>query len=126
MIAEAGGCGLLEESAVRLHLDGLAARARASRHAAGRRGAPRPGAQQLVDRFLWLRSADEGWWEPVVRAGDVVAPGAHLGAVRNLYGDVVEEVVAPEDGVVLFLTSSPAVEADGLLLGLGAGLQPIG
>lgn len=27
--------------------------------------------------------------------------------VRNLYGDVVEEVLAPEDGVVLFLTSSP-------------------
>ena len=31
----------------------------------------------------------------------------------------------PEDGVVLFLTTSPAVGDDGLLLGLGAGLEPI-
>ena len=57
-----------------------------------------------------------------MRAGDVVAAGARLGPVRNLYGDVLEEIVAPEDGVVLFLTSSPAVDADGLLLGLGADL----
>jgi len=28
--------------------------------------------------------------------------------------------VVPEDGVIIFLTSSPAVAADGLLLGLGA------
>ena len=46
--------------------------------------------------------------------------------MKNLYGDVVEKVVAPEDGVVLFLTSSPAVDTDGLLLGLGAGLQQLG
>jgi hypothetical protein len=29
-------------------------------------------------------------------------------------------ISAPADGVLLFLTSSPAVAADGLLLGLGA------
>jgi len=30
-------------------------------------------------------------------------------------------VTAPEDGVLLFLTSTPAVADDGILLGLGAG-----
>jgi predicted deacylase len=123
VIAEAGGCGLLEESAVRLHLDGL-------RRALGCLGmlsdSPTPPrGQQLVDRFLWLRSANEGWWEPVVRAGEVVSHGAALGTVKNFFGDVLEDVIAPEDGVVLFLTSSPAVNADGLLLGLGARLEPI-
>jgi hypothetical protein len=39
--------------------------------------------------------------------------------VRNLFGDVTEQITAPEDGVVLFITTSPAVEADGLLVGLG-------
>jgi hypothetical protein len=33
---------------------------------------------------------------------------------------VLETIVAPADGVVIFLTSSPAVADDGLLLGLGA------
>jgi predicted deacylase len=84
-----------------------------------------PGRQQLVDRFLWLRSSDEGWWEPVVAAGDAVSSGGVLGVVKDLFGQVLEEITAPEDGVVLFLTSSPAVETDGLLLGLGAGLVPI-
>ena len=31
-----------------------------------------------------------------------------------------ETITAPADGVVIFLTSSPAVADDGLLLGLGA------
>ena len=124
VIAEAGGCGLLEETAVRLHLDGLQ-RALAHLGMLPGNSTRAPGAQQLVDRFLWLRSAKAGWWEPAVQPGDLVASGGELGVVRNLYGDVVEEVVAPEDGVVLFLTSSPAVDFDGLLLGLGAGLQPI-
>jgi hypothetical protein len=37
----------------------------------------------------------------------------------------VEHVPAPEDGVVLFLTTSPAVDANGLLLGLGVELAPV-
>jgi len=45
--------------------------------------------------------------------------------VRNLFGDVIEPVSAPEDGVVLFLTTSPAVTADGLLFGLGADIAPV-
>jgi predicted deacylase len=50
-----------------------------------------------------------------VRAGQV------LGTVAALDGGaVLETFTAPVDGVVLFLTSSPAVAADGLLLGLGA------
>jgi hypothetical protein len=31
-----------------------------------------------------------------------------------------ETITAPADGVIIFLTSSPAVADDGLLLGLGA------
>jgi len=42
-----------------------------------------------------------------------------LGTVSTLDGGaVVETFTAPADGVVLFLTTSPAVAADGLLLGL--------
>lgn len=124
VIAEAGGCGLLEESAVALHLAGLA---NALRHLEMLPGEPVPPPLRMrhVDRFVWLRSSVEGWWEARVRAGEEVDASGLLGVVRDLYGDVVEEVVAPEEGVVLFLTTSPAVEADGLVLGLGAGLAPV-
>jgi hypothetical protein len=47
-----------------------------------------------------------------------VPRGELLGAVSDLFGESRHEVRAPEDGTALFLTSSPAVLADGLLLGL--------
>jgi predicted deacylase len=124
VIAEAGGCGLLEESAVRLHLDGLE---NVFRLLGMLPGEPRPPTADLrsVGRFVWLRSGEEGWWEPSVRPGQVVEAGAPLGTVRNLFGDEAQLVTAPEAGVVLFLTSSPAVAADGLLLGLGTDVMPI-
>jgi uncharacterized protein len=124
VIAEVGGCGLLEEDAVRMHLDGIA---NASRHLGMLPGDVTPPRADMrsVGRFVWLRSTDAGWWEPDVRAGDEVRAGSSLGTVRNLFGDLIERIPAPEDGVVLFLTTSPAVTADGLLLGLGAHLAPV-
>jgi len=124
VIAEVGGCGLLEEDAVLMHLDGIA---NALRHLEMLPGEVTPARADMrsVGRFVWLRSTDAGWWEPDVRAGDEVRAASSLGTVRNLFGDVIERIPAPEDGVVLFLTTSPAVTADGLLLGLGADLAPI-
>ena len=47
--------------------------------------------------------------------------GQVLGTVSTLDGAAVQETItAPADGVIIFLTSSPAVAGDGLLLGLGA------
>ena len=124
VIAEVGGCGLLEEDAVRMHLDGIE---NALRHLGMLPGDVTPPRSDMrsVGRFVWLRCEAEGWWEPDVEAGDEVRAGSSVGTVRNLFGDVTERIVAPEDGVVLFLTTSPAVGADGLLLGLGADVAPL-
>ena len=82
-------------------------------------GQARPPAR--LGRFLWLRSTGEGWWEPAVRPGEQVAEGQVLGTVSSLDGaEVRQTVTAPAPGVPMFITSSPAVAADGLLLGLGA------
>ena len=55
-------------------------------------------------------------------AGDEIEATSVVGVIRNLYGDVLEEIFSPEDCVVIFVTTSAAVAVDGLLLGLGAGL----
>jgi predicted deacylase len=124
VIAEVGGCGLLEEDAVRMHIDGIENALRHLRMLPGDVTPPRADMRS-VGRFVWLRSTDAGWWEPDARAGDEVRAGSSLGMMRNLFGDVIERIEAPEDGVVLFLTTSPAVAADGLLLGLGADLAAV-
>ncbi len=118
--AEAGGCGLVEEHAVALHVAGLD-------RVVGQLGMAVPpsatGATAPVhlSRFLWLRCRGAGWWEPAVAAGEPVTAGQVLGTVSSLDGaEVRETITAPADGVIIFLTSSPAVAGDGLLLGLGA------
>lgn len=121
-IAEAGGRGLLEPTAVARHLRGLRTALRAAGVLDGAPDPP-PANQQLVERFLWLRTSTAGWWQPAVDVGTTCAAGDRLGTVLNGFGDLVETITAPEAGVLLFLTSSPAVQADGLLLGLGAGLR---
>ena len=119
IIAEAGGCGLVEAAAVAAHVHGLDQ----VLAALGMAGPPATLAAAPVHlgRFLWLRSVSEGWWEPAVRPGEQVAEGQLLGTVSSLDGaEVLQSVTAPAPGVPMFITSSPAVAADGLLLGLGA------
>jgi hypothetical protein len=120
--AEAGGCGLVERHAVDTHLRGLnsvlAHLGMAAPVGGGAAGGPEP---TLLNRFIWPRCERAGWWAPTVGAGDKVSEGQVLGTVSNLDGSVVQETItSPADGVIIFMTSSPAVADDGLLLGLGA------
>jgi len=119
--AEAGGCGLVEEHAVALHVTGLNRVLEQLGMAPSDPARVRAAPPVVLNRFLWLRTRAAGWWQPQVAAGELVAHDQVLGTVSSLDGAQVHEtVVAPADGVIIFLTSSPAVDADGLLLGLGA------
>jgi len=121
IIAEAGGCGLVEAAAVDAHVRGLDQVLAVLGMTDGPVAAPPTAPPVRLGRFLWLRSTSEGWWEPAVRPGEQVAEGQMLGTVSSLDGaEVLQSVTAPAPGVPMFITSSPAVAADGLLLGLGA------
>jgi predicted deacylase len=118
IIAEAGGCGLVEEAAVQLHVAGLD-RVLTALGMADSTAPPAPEPIQLSG-FAWLYSATAGWWEPSVQAGDAVTGGRVIGTISSLDGaDVLETITSPVSGVIMFLTSSPAVAQDGLLLGIG-------
>ena len=117
--AESGGCGLVQEQFVALHVAGLH---NVLRQLGMTDGDPEatPG-QASLSRFIWPRCERAGWWSPAVGAGDRVAAGQTVGTVSSLDGsEVFETVTASADGVIIFVTSSPAVADDGLLLGLGA------
>lgn len=121
IIAEAGGRGQLEESAVTMLVRGVRNTLRQLEMLPGAVEQP-PAGQRTVGSFVWLRCERAGWWDAAVASGDEVREGDVLGTVRDLWGDVHKEIRAPRDGVVLFITTSPAVSDDGLLLGLGADL----
>jgi uncharacterized protein len=123
IIAEAGGCGLVERSAVEAHVRGLDRVLALLGMSDGRPEEEQEAGAPTVylKRFLWLRCRQQGWWEPSAWVGDEVTAGQVIGTVSSIDGtQALETITAPADGVLMFITSSPAVRADGLLLGLAA------
>ena len=116
VIAEAGGRGQLEAEATRLLADGTR---NALKHLGMIEGEPDPPRSRVLTRFEWLYSEPAGFWVAARATGDTVTRGEILGEVRDLYGDTLQTITAPAGGVILFLTTSAAISADGLLLGLG-------
>jgi predicted deacylase len=123
LVAEAGGRGLLEPDATGVLARGVLNVLRSLGMLSGE-GTP-GGPTTVYRRFQWLSSPAEGWWEPAVEVGAPVPAGAELGRVRDLLGRELAAVTAPDAGVVLFMTSVPAVQADGVLAGLGVEPSPL-
>jgi predicted deacylase len=115
---EAGGRGLVDELSVRLHEQGVG-RVLAALGVLAGDFAPAPEPIEF-NRWTWLRTSAPGWWSSTVAVGTHVQQGQLLGVVEALDDASRETITAPAAGVPLFLTTSPAVEKDGLLLGLAS------
>jgi predicted deacylase len=145
VLAEAGGIGQMQEGAVALlsrgvinvmrHLEMIEsvadATAKANDEARMTNDETNPKskiqniagsnmATTLLTNFEWLYTKSTGVWYPKVAPGDAVRDGERIGTVGDLFGDTLEEIVSPVNGVVLFLTINPSVLENGLLMGIGA------
>jgi predicted deacylase len=74
----------------------------------------------VLTKFEWVYARCTGVWYPKVAAGDAIKEGEQIGTVKDLFGDTLENLVSPINGVVLFLTINPSVRENGLLMGIGA------
>jgi uncharacterized protein len=73
----------------------------------------------VLTNFEWVYTKCTGVWYPKVGAGDVVKEGEEIGTVGDLFGDTLEKIISPVNGVILFLTVNPSVLENGLLMGIG-------
>jgi hypothetical protein len=68
------------------------------------------GLQRTIPRRLhhihYINAHVEGCWFPEKRAGDVAQEGERLGVIRDYLGNVVEEILAPEDVIIIYQTVS--------------------
>ncbi|HEY2568537.1 MAG TPA: succinylglutamate desuccinylase/aspartoacylase family protein [Candidatus Udaeobacter sp.] len=130
ILAEAGGVGQMQEEAVQLLVNGVLkvmrhlgmidqGKSRAEPHSKSKT-AHSAVATTVLTKFEWLYTKHQGMWYPKVAAGDLVRKGQEIGTVRDLFGDILEEIVSPVNGVILFLTINPSVLENGLLMGIGA------
>jgi uncharacterized protein len=117
VIAEAGGIGQLQPDAVDLHLRGLR---RVLQRLEMLDGRPEPQPDPvLIREFTWIRAERGGFFRKALAAGDQISAGGPIGTMVDLWGETIEEISSPVDGVALFVTTSPAVADDGLLIGIG-------
>jgi predicted deacylase len=123
ILAEAGGVGQMQEDAVAMLVNGVM---RVMEHlgmldSKGQALETSASATPLVlTKFEWVYTKRAGMWYSKVGAGDFVKQGQEIGTVGDLFGDALEKIVSPANGVVLFLTINPSVLEDGLLMGIGA------
>jgi predicted deacylase len=127
ILAEAGGVGQMQEEAVALLVDGVAKVMRhlgmIEREFPHLNPLPNKGEEgnvTVLTKFEWVYTKHQGIWYPKVGPGDLVKKGQEIGTVRDLFGDTLEQVVSPVNGVILFLTINPSVLENGLLMGIGA------
>jgi predicted deacylase len=116
IIAEAGSSGLLTEPETQMMVDGIG---NALRSLGMLDGEVQPSQPVEIGEFTWLRSPVQGMWYPSVDVGARVLEGQKIGRIGNLYGDTLVEISAPHDGVILFITSAPAMPLDGLIIAVG-------
>ncbi|MCL2781741.1 MAG: M14 family metallopeptidase [Actinomycetia bacterium] len=117
IVAEWGANGICDEASVAAHTQGvtnvLAHLGMVPAELA------RPAAVPAEhDGWIWLRAAVRGWWQPWIEVGQQASAGDVLGVMLDPFGAELERIVAPAAGCPMFITTSPAVLADGLLLGL--------
>ena len=87
--------------------------------ATAKTSAPETAAATVLTKFEWLYTKHAGLWYPKVAPGDVVKETEQIGTVADLFGDTLENIHSPVNGVVLFLTVNPSVLENGLLMGIG-------
>ena len=116
IIAESGGNGFLDLEAVDRHLLGVRNLAMTLGILSGEPFVMKE--RSLYQGWNWIRASKAGWWQPAEQTGALVSAGDLLGTLGEVWGDSFEEIRAPEDGCVLFQTSSPAVSQGGILVGL--------
>ena len=137
ILAEAGGVGQMQEDQVELLVNGVQrvmahlgmidksetnSKSKISKKSPHLNPLPEGeenGEPFVLTKFEWLYTKNAGMWYPKVAPGDVVKKGKQIGAVGDLFGDTLEKIISPVNGVVLFLTINPSVLENGLLMGIG-------
>jgi predicted deacylase len=104
---EAGSVGVPTESAIALNVQGAMGVLRHLNMI--------PGHRALLERPYWidpsevLTSPESGTWHPAVAADETVSKGALVGRVTDYFGEIIAEVKAPMDGLILYVVVSPAI-----------------
>jgi predicted deacylase len=109
VMSEAGANGVIDEESVAFHLEGVLRIARQLGIIEEAPSGYRRG-RTVCDDYLWVTAPSDGQFYADVEPAERVSRGQRLGVMRNLFGDTVGEIAAPETGIVLWRMTHPTLK----------------
>ncbi|WP_267554344.1 succinylglutamate desuccinylase/aspartoacylase family protein [Rhizobium rhizogenes] len=119
IIAEAGGAGKYDETAIRALVDGLHRLLKATGSLDGRSSSQMPDRPVQVLCCESVVAKESGLWYPSYSVGDAVEAKIKLGTVRNPYGEEIGAPISPVGGKIMFQISSLAVNGGETIAWIG-------
>lgn len=105
LTTETGGMALVDDASIALVERGVSG---LLRHLKMRTEGPAPGNSPIfIARNEVIRAGVTGIFYPAVERGRTVAKGSRIGHITDFHGKVIEEVLAPFDGEVLYIIGTP-------------------
>ena len=74
---------------------------------------------KICERSLWIYSNVGGFQELMVQLNQVLEKGDRIAIIRDPFGHVLKEYVAPESGIVIGLSSNPITMSGDRIIHLG-------
>jgi hypothetical protein len=115
-VPEAGMAAKVQESCVKFLLDGIL---NAMKQLKMMDGTPRIKEPKIIKAQHVVKCKSAGFFTPTVKLGDIVSKGSIIGRIRNPFGEVVEEVKSPINGVFDFLMYHSSVLPGNALMIIG-------
>ena len=114
IIAECGGIKVLLESDIAQHVEGIRNVMRFFKMIEGR---PRIKVRQrFVKEFSYVKAERGGLFYPMVDVDDEVKRGQKVGEIWDIWGNVLETLHAPEDGIVRKISTNHAANSGDTLI----------
>jgi predicted deacylase len=107
VFGESGGNGTLDPADVQIHMDGVRNVMRYLKMIEG--GVEEPGARLAARDRVVVRASRAGLLRLHVAIGDEIRAGQHVADICNVFGDVIERVAAPGEGIAGLVWSHKVV-----------------
>lgn len=121
IITEAGGMGRCQHDIIDRTFKGCINIMKYLKMLEGKPEIP-PTAQVYNTYALYAKRG--GFFISHVRAGDLIKQGQKIGVIKDLFGEILEELFAPTDGIVDMIFSPSIYEGD-YLIGIGKNIRTI-
>ncbi len=81
-------------------------------------------AMTFFSDFAWVTAKRGGLWRASVVCGETVERGQLVGRFYDLFGDLIEEALTPEPGVILAVAAGPTMPTGEIIVHVGLNPRP--